>query len=101
LSLFFSDVDECTSASRKCHANANCVNTHGSYNCTCNPGYTGDGHNCTGETNNVMFKKLMITSYRLFGSTEFSGSPGYLLWTVLILFRKYPVRNCAERSTYA
>jgi len=41
------DVNECTSATHKCHANADCVNIHGSYNCTCKAGYTGDGHNCT------------------------------------------------------
>lgn len=47
--FIFLDVDECTSASQKCHANADCVNTHGSYHCTCKPRYIGDGHSCTGE----------------------------------------------------
>ena len=26
-----------------------CINTEGSYNCSCKPGYSGDGHVCTGE----------------------------------------------------
>ena len=26
-----------------------CNNTRGSYNCTCNPGYHGDGQNCEGK----------------------------------------------------
>lgn len=43
------DVEECTSASHKCPSNADCVNTHGSYNCACKPGYTEDGHNYKGE----------------------------------------------------
>ena len=45
--FIFLDVDECPSAS--CHVNADCANTDGSYNCTCKPGYTGNGHSCTGE----------------------------------------------------
>lgn len=43
---FFSDIDECSS-SNVCHSNAMCNNTVGSYICKCNPGYTGDGKNCT------------------------------------------------------
>lgn len=78
LLYFFSDVDECTTAAHKCHANADCVNTQGLYNCTCKPGYTGDGHNCTGEiyndhkSNNV---QIIITSQGLFGGTAFNASP--------------------------
>jgi len=60
-----SDVNECTSATHKCHANADCVNIHGSYNCTCKAGYTGDGHNCTGEIKNVNVQ-FMITRQELF-----------------------------------
>ncbi|KAL9961340.1 hypothetical protein ACROYT_G030258 [Oculina patagonica] len=41
------DIDECIAATHKCPANADCVNIHGSYNCTCKSGYTGDGLNCT------------------------------------------------------
>ena len=26
-----------------------CHNINGSYNCTCKPGYLGDGWNCTGD----------------------------------------------------
>ncbi|XP_028415961.1 fibropellin-1-like [Dendronephthya gigantea] len=40
------DVDECLPSS-PCHSNATCNNTDGSYTCTCNSGYTGDGFNCT------------------------------------------------------
>ena len=40
------DIDECSS--NPCHANATCNNTMGSYVCACDPGYSGDGFNCTG-----------------------------------------------------
>ena len=30
-------------------SDAFCNNTHGSFNCTCKPGFTGDGENCAGN----------------------------------------------------
>ena len=44
------DVDECK-GNHSCHENANCINTIGSHECYCQPGYTGNGQNCTGEFN--------------------------------------------------
>ena len=47
-----SDVDECSEAHpfkmSKCHPNASCTNTQGSYNCSCNPTFIGDGFDCEG-----------------------------------------------------
>ena len=43
------DIDECENAEDNCHENANCTNTEGSFTCSCNPGYTGDGVNCTSK----------------------------------------------------
>ncbi|XP_035699745.1 IgGFc-binding protein-like isoform X2 [Branchiostoma floridae] len=40
------DVDECALGWDDCHADADCVNTHGSYRCQCRPGFTGDGRDC-------------------------------------------------------
>jgi ficolin len=40
------DVDECTSGTDTCDANATCSNTMGSYTCACNPGWLGDGRLC-------------------------------------------------------
>ncbi|XP_066022877.1 uromodulin-like [Pocillopora verrucosa] len=40
------DVDECK-GNDSCHENANCSNTIGSHICDCQPGYTGNGQNCT------------------------------------------------------
>ena len=42
------DVDECNIPSNNCGTNALCTNTPGSFTCTCNHGYTGDGVTCTG-----------------------------------------------------
>jgi len=42
------DNDECTMESDDCHVDATCTNVPGSYNCTCNIGYSGDGFNCEG-----------------------------------------------------
>ena len=50
--LFLTDIDECKTYPDKCHVNATCNNTHGSHVCTCKPGYTGNGRNCTGTVNN-------------------------------------------------
>ena len=43
------DINECISGSAECHDNATCANTDGSYECTCDTGFTGDGINCTSE----------------------------------------------------
>ena len=43
------DFDECSSSIRVCDVNANCTNTRGSYVCSCQAGFTGDGKTCAGE----------------------------------------------------
>ncbi|XP_035691365.1 signal peptide, CUB and EGF-like domain-containing protein 3 [Branchiostoma floridae] len=43
----FSDIDECATGVHSCHQHAACTNTVGSYRCTCDSGYTGDGRTCT------------------------------------------------------
>ena len=47
--FFIIDVNECTASSSMCHENAFCNNTLGSYNCSCKPGYFGDGKTCKGK----------------------------------------------------
>jgi hypothetical protein len=49
ISLFFSDIDECATGADNCDTNADCTDTPGSFTCTCNQGYTGDGFSCAGE----------------------------------------------------
>ena len=40
------DIDECSNKTHTCDVNAVCSNTQGSHNCTCKPGYSGDGKKC-------------------------------------------------------
>ena len=42
----WTDIDECALGTDNCDATATCTDTEGSFNCTCNPGFEGDGVNC-------------------------------------------------------
>jgi hypothetical protein len=46
--LYNLDTNECQPNS-PCHSNATCNNTQGSYICTCDSGYSGDGFTCNGK----------------------------------------------------
>ena len=46
---YCSEVDECAVGSDSCHDNATCHNTQGSYSCSCNTGFTGNGFSCTSK----------------------------------------------------
>ena len=41
-------MDECALSGSQCHSNATCHNTDGSFQCTCNNGFSGNGTMCTG-----------------------------------------------------
>jgi len=43
------DVDECASNNGGCDANAVCTNQPGSFTCTCNANYVGNGFRCAGQ----------------------------------------------------
>ena len=48
-SIFYeSDIDECSTDPSPCDADADCINSEGSYSCTCKQGFTGDGTSCQG-----------------------------------------------------
>ena len=41
------DMDECTDTVNPCSEKAKCKNSFGSYTCTCEEGFTGNGKICT------------------------------------------------------
>jgi len=43
-----SDIDECATGAAGCDADATCTIVPGSFSCSCNSGYDGDGQTCTG-----------------------------------------------------
>ncbi|KAL9975042.1 hypothetical protein ACROYT_G012158 [Oculina patagonica] len=44
------DLNECERQTYECHQHASCTNELGSYSCTCNHGYVGDGLECNYTT---------------------------------------------------
>ena len=58
------DIDECANAST-CDSNAACTNTPGSFTCTCNQGYTGNGTTCEGTDSNSVSCKSYTLLYQI------------------------------------
>ena len=59
------DIDECHIKSDNCSLNAICNNSKGSFNCSCKPGFSGDGISCTGNytlLGSIVFYRLYIFS---------------------------------------
>lgn len=54
------DIDECSNNTDNCDVNAFCNNTMGSHNCTCNPGYTGNGTWCTGKIRHLLTSQILL-----------------------------------------
>ena len=60
----FADIDECSSPdASNCSVNASCINTDGSFNCSCNKGFAGDGFNCSGKSCQILFVWLKRRNY--------------------------------------
>ena len=57
---FYADSNECHEDRHNCHTDANCTNTKGSFFCTCDTGYSGDGVTCEGKQK-LFFKKCSVT----------------------------------------
>ena len=53
ISIFFSDIDECSLGSDNCDVNAQCINEMGTFSCECNAGFTGDGVTCIGKITRI------------------------------------------------
>ena len=58
----FIDIDECALDLDTCHMNALCNNTIGSYNCTCDDGYEGNGVLCQSKENTSIRTYSMVDS---------------------------------------
>ena len=56
LVLFYSDIDECANETDNlCHKQYGlCENTNGSYNCSCLPGFSGDGITCESKASKFL-----------------------------------------------
>ena len=59
--FFLSEINEC--ATDPCHVNATCQNTDGSYDCSCNDGYTGNGTDCTGMFSCWVEREIIVESH--------------------------------------
>jgi len=63
-----SDIDECSPSRVHLHTCARdsvCTNSPGSYTCTCPPGFTGLGHNCTGKRTSLSAPRFFSVYYDL------------------------------------
>ena len=54
------DVNECETNDHDCDINATCDNTFGSFTCTCNIGYEGDGEVCVGKNIYFSFQNVFL-----------------------------------------
>ena len=48
--LIFIDIDDCASQTHDCSSKGECINMDGSYQCECQPGFTGNGKTCNGRS---------------------------------------------------
>ena len=75
------DVDECSNSSlNNCHVNASCDNYIGSFNCSCNDGFEGDGIFCDDIDEcqvNTSECHEHGNCHNIVGSYDCSCSPGY------------------------
>ena len=47
--LLSPDLNECVNETHDCHKKSTCTNIDGSFTCSCNPGYFGNGTYCQGK----------------------------------------------------
>ena len=55
MTYYILDIDECNDGKANCDTNGKCNNTVGSFTCTCNIGYAGDGVTCAGKRSVVYY----------------------------------------------
>ena len=57
------DIDECTLNMNNCADDAACMDSDGSFTCTCDTGYIGDGVTCTGRSMFYVEKYVSLKQY--------------------------------------
>ena len=73
------DIDECSSEKYPCDSNANCTNNDGSFSCSCQRGYTGNGLSCEGKGIIVgQYESLDIANCKYFISRMQCGVMQYI-----------------------
>lgn len=72
MSVFFTDVDECTLGTHQCYSNQRCVNSPGGYSCQCETGFrtAGIGHPCLGEGKPMYLVRIEQCIVSCFWSSE-------------------------------
>ena len=86
--LPFIDIDECTAQSHDCSPNSMCTNVEGSFQCSCIPGFEGDGKTCIGRFKKyIEFKKkkfpLKMMVYYFFSLFH------YFFWSFCLFLIKH------------
>ena len=79
-----SDIDECFKTSHNCsYTTATCTNTNGSFKCICKPGFSGDGHNCTGTEHYLEHDNLSFHHNKTYAT----GRSRVIVYTNLLLLK--------------
>ena len=76
-------VNECTEDMHNCHADGFCTDTHGSFNCTCNPGFRGNGTSCPNS-------KILVGN-RLAWRSRISKKN--VFWTMAMVKKIFAMKN--------
>jgi len=63
MNFYLIDIDECVTEMDNCHMNATCNNTFGSFECTCDAGFEGNGVNCTSKKSLQILAKVGDVPY--------------------------------------
>ena len=58
--FYFIDIEECSETPSPCHEHATCKELQGSFNCSCDEGFTGNGTYCEGLKFTVKQKTLIF-----------------------------------------
>ena len=79
-----SDIDKCSKNSHNCnYSTATCTNTNGSFKCICKPGFSGDGHNCTGTEHHLEHNNLSFHHNKTYAT----GRSRVIVYTNLLLLK--------------